>query len=277
MKTPISPFIKWAGWKRRIINTLMEEFNRISNNNTYFEPFLGGGSVLLNYLPKNWVVNDINEELINTYTVVKKNPLELISFLKTLSHNKETFETIRAWDRAPDFIEKHSEIERAWRFIYMNRTCFNWLYRVNSKNQFNVPFWKYKNPNYVQETNINAISKYLNENNIIILNTWYLEACKNAKNGDFIYLDPPYDWHTDTSNFTAYDKDWFWKEEQKKLAEFFKEMSDKGVYVILSNNDTPFIRDLYKDFNIKSLQVRRSINAKAEKRWNVGEVLVSNF
>lgn len=273
--TSISPFIKWAGGKRRILKDLLPLFP--TNYGKYFEPFVWGGSVFLSYLPTSWSINDINEELINTYSVVKSNPNELISFLSTLKNEKSVFEELRAWDREPDFKTKRSEIHRAGRFIFMNRTCFNWLYRVNGSWYFNVPFGKYNNPDFIQRDNITEISKYLNSNNIDITNLPYEESCIDATDWDFIYFDPPYDGHSDTSNFTAYDKDWFWKEEQRKLASFFKKKSDEGVVCILSNNDTPFIRELYKWFNIIEIQVRRSISAKSSTRWSVWEVIITNI
>lgn len=160
------PFVKWVWGKRQILAQLQNLFPKKYNN--YHEPFLGWWAVFFSLQKKQSFLSDVNAELINTYEVIKKHPKKLIKFLKTCEHNKEFYQKIRAWDRSEDWQKSFSDIERAWRFIYLNRTCFNWLYRVNSKWQFNVPMGAYKNPDFIQEENILNTSKLLNETKAII-------------------------------------------------------------------------------------------------------------
>jgi len=173
------PFIKWVGGKRQLIAQFQELFPKDFNN--YHEPFLWGGAVFFAIQKKQSFLSDINEELINTYQVIKNSPEKLINFLKTLEYSKEQFLKIRSWDRQDNWQEKYSKIERAWRFIYLNRTCFNGLYRVNSLGQFNVPFGKYKNPDFVQEENILNISELLNKTKAQIKVASFEEVLKMPK------------------------------------------------------------------------------------------------
>jgi DNA adenine methylase len=265
------PFVKWAGGKRQIVRELIR--NIPSNFNTYIEPFVGGGALLFELMPDKAIINDINTELINTYRVIRDYPQKLIESLKKHKNEEKYYYQIRALNP-----KELSEVERASRFIYLNKTCFNGLYRENSKGQFNVPFGKYKNPKIVDEDNIFAVSEYLKEADITILNKDYKEVCKLAKSGDFIFLDPPYYPMSKTASFTKYTKYDFTEKEQIELSKLFKELDKKGCYVMLSNSNTDFIKSLYKEYDIKEMQANRVINSKADRRKKSNiEVLIKNF
>lgn len=270
-----TPFVKWVWWKRQLISQLEKLFPKEFNN--YFEPFVWGGAVFFNLQKEKSFLSDINEELINTYKVIKENPKKLIKFLETCEYSKEFYEEIRSWDRQENWQKNYSEIERAWRFIYLNRTCFNWLYRVNSKWQFNVPMWSYKNPNFVQKENIINTSKLLNKTKAEIKLHSFDKVLENANSGDFIYFDPPYDTLTKNKNFTSYNESWFWREMQKKLAEVFRKLDEKWCKVMLSNHNTDFIREIYDWFRFEIVKARRNVNSKASGRGKVEEIVVMNY
>ncbi len=269
------PFVKWVWWKRQLISQLESLFPKEFNN--YFEPFVWWWAVFFNLQRKKSSLYDVNEELINTYQVIKNHPKELINFLETLNYDKETFLDIRAWDRKDNWKEKYSNIQRAWRFLYLNRTCFNWLYRVNKSWQFNVPFGKYTNPDFVQKENIQNTSKLLNKTKADIQFKSYDTVLEKAKKGDFVYFDPPYDVLTDTANFTSYNEWGFWKKEQKELSEVFKKLDKKWVKVMLSNHDTPYIRELYAWYKFKTVKARRNINSNSSWRWKIDEIVVLSY
>jgi DNA adenine methylase len=271
------PFIKWVGGKRGLLSQILPHINKEFTN--YFEPFIGGGALFfelsnLGYLKNKEVyLFDINSELVNAYNVVKNNPLELINELKKFkeNHSKEFYYEIRAWDRNADFSNR-TDLERATRFIYLNKTCFNGLYRVNKSNQNNVPMGAYKNPNICDEVSILNASKALQ--NAIILNTSYKDVLKYAKKDDLVYFDPPYYPLTDTANFTSYSEFDFLEKEQKELFEVFNELSNNSCQVLHSNSCTDFIKDLYKDYQIEEVEANRFINSKAKDRGKIFEVLI---
>lgn len=269
------PFVKWVWWKRQLISQFEHLYPTKFNN--YFEPFLWWWAVFFNLQRTKSLLSDVNEELINVYITIKNKPKKLISFLESLEYSKEKFLEIRLWDRKEWWLKKYSDIERAWRFIYMNRTCFNGLYRVNSKGEFNVPFWKYTNPDYVQKENILNTSNLLNKTKAEIKLQSFEKVLENAEKWDFVYFDPPYDILSDSSNFTSYNKWWFWRDMQTKLAEIFKQLNKKWVYIMLSNNNTPFIRNLYDWFKFEIVKARRNINSKASGRWEVDEIVIMNY
>ena len=269
--TKPKPFVKWAGGKRQIIKVLKENIPETFNR--YIEPFVGGGALLFELLPSNAIINDINSELINTYLVIKDNVERLIESLKEHKNNENYYYKIR--DLNPSELSK---IERASRFIYLNKTCFNGLYRENSKGKFNVPFGKYKNPKILDEENLRAVSFYLCNNNIKIYNKDYKEICELAKKGDFVYLDPPYYPINKTSSFTKYTKYDFTEKDQIELSEVFKSLDKKGCFVMLSNSNTDFIKELYKDFYILEVEAGRYINCKGNLRKKRKlEVLIKNY
>lgn len=275
------PFVKWVGGKRGLLSQIIPLLPKKFNN--YFEPFVGGGALFFELYSqgklkdKEVFLFDINSELINAYNVVKNSPYELINQLEVFKqkHSKEFYYEIRAWDREEDFL-KRSHIERASRFIYLNKTCFNGLYRVNKKNQNNVPMGNYKEPNICdKETILNASIALQNAN---ILNISYKEILKYASGGDLVYFDPPYYPLTQTSNFTSYSKFDFLEKEQIELFEVFKKLGQKGCNVAQSNSSTQFISDLYIKYKIhKIIFANRNINSKIKQRGKVEELLIRSY
>lgn len=275
-----SPFLKWVGGKRGLLSQILPLVPKDFNN--YFEPFVGGGALFFELYSLGRLKNkktylfDINSELINTYNIVKNNPSELIKELQKFekNHSKDFFYEIRSWDREESFL-KIGNIERASRFIYLNKTCFNGLYRVNKKNQNNVPIGHYKNPTICNEKTIYSASASLQ--NAIILNASYKEVLKYASSDDFIYFDPPYHPLTETSFFTSYSELDFLEQDQRELCEVFKKLDKIGTNLLHSNSDTTFIKELYQEFKITTIQANRFINSKADGRGKISELLISNF
>ena len=275
----MQPFLKWAGGKRQLIAQIAPFVPELSSC-TYFEPFLGAGAMLFHFQPPNAIVNDINSELITVYKVVQSEKLfrQLITELESHKSKHECggkayFYEIRAWDKAADY-HRRSPVQKAARFIYLNKTCFNGLYRVNSKGNFNVPFGRYKKPEIVNKEALTEAHAYLRQSDIKLLNKSFEKAVADAKQGDFIYFDPPYDPLNKTSSFTSYAPAGFGKEEQVLLRDVYQELNARGCKVLLSNSDTPLIRELYQEFKIVTVRARRWINAKAEGRGKLNEVLV---
>lgn len=271
----ISPVLKWVGGKRQLLPEIRKYIPQ--NISTYYEPFLGGGAVLFDILPKKAVVNDVNTELINVYEVIRDDVESLIEDLAKHKNEADYFYEIRALDRDPDKYSLLSDVERASRIIYLNKTCFNGLFRVNRAGHFNTPFGKYKNPNIQNAETLRAVSRYFNITNIKFLSTDFDEAVKGCRKGAFVYFDPPYDPVSDSSSFTGYAKGGFDRNEQKRLKELCDKLNDRGVKFLLSNSSTDFIMDLYKDYNIEIIQAKRSINSKGKNRGEVDEVLVRNY
>ena len=271
------PFVKWAGGKRQIIEKL-KKYAPVDFD-TYFEPFVGGGALLFELSPKKAVINDSNQELMNVYEVLcdedkfKKMCRALNSYEK--QHSEEFYYELRNKDRNKKTFSKLSDYTRAARTIYLNKACFNGLYRVNSKNEFNVPFGKKTKVNTYEGDNLITVSNYLTMNDVTILCCDFEEAVSSAKKGDFIYFDPPYD--SDTSTFNSYTEDGFGKDEQKRLAKVFKELDSRGCYVMLSNHNTHLVNELYKGYNIHVIEAKRNINANAKGRGNVEEVIITNY
>jgi DNA adenine methylase len=275
----VQPVLKWAGGKRQLLHELNKYTPNINEITTYYEPFVGGGALLFNLQPKKAVVNDVNADLINLYMVIKDNVEELIEDLKKHKNEKDYFYEIRALDRTKKYKEL-SNIEKASRIIYLNKTCFNGLFRVNKAGEFNVPFGNYKNPNIVNEITLRAVSKYFNQAKIKFLNCDFEESLKGIRKGSFVYFDPPYDPVSDSSSFTGYTLDGFNKDDQRRLKKLCDRLNEKGIKFLLSNSATDFIIDLYsenKDFKIEIVNATRCINADAEKRGEINEVLIRNY
>lgn len=270
------PFLKWVGGKRQLMTEIEPLLpTRIS---TYYEPFVGGGAVFLHTQPKKAVINDYNSELINVYETIRDNVDALITHLATHENSSEYFYQIRELDRQEGFNEL-SKVERASRVIYLNKTCFNGLYRVNSSGEFNTPFGRYKNPNIINETVLRAVSNYLQKNDIKLLSGDYQDALKNIRKGSFVYFDPPYDPVSKSSNFTGYVKGGFDDKEQERLRDTCVKLNEKGINFLLSNSATEFMKDLYnhKDFQIIEVGATRHINSVGSKRGEVTEILVRNY
>ena len=277
MKYNIKPFLKWAGGKRQIIDKIKENIPREFNK--YYEPFVGGGAVFFAIETKKIVINDYNSELINIYNILKDiaKTNKLIKILDSYEkdNSEEFYYKIRGLDREKDIYEKLSDVQRAARTIYLNKTCFNGLYRVNSKNEFNVPFNQKQNVKTYEYSNLININKYFNEISIELLCGDFEKVTKDAKKEDFIYFDPPYD--SIKTSFISYTDKGFSREDQIRLFEEYKRLDKIGAYVMLSNHNTPFINSLYKDYNIKVINARRNINSNGKGRGKVEETIITNY
>lgn len=266
------PIVKWVGGKRQLMFELLK--NMPKDYNRYFEPFIGGGALFFELQPNNAYISDMNEELINLYQVVRDNVDELITNLQKHDISKEYFMEIRNIDRTEEY-QNWSDIKKASRFIYLNRTCFNGMYRVNSKGEFNVPFGHYKNPRILDENNLINCSHLLQRTEIKQAD--FSEILKKVKKGDFVYFDPPYVPLSETSSFTSYTKDGFDIDMQFKLRDVCDELDFMGVKFLLSNSDTKLVNELYENYNIKKVFASRQINANADGRGKITEVLVRNY
>jgi DNA adenine methylase len=271
----VKPFLKWAGGKRQLVPVITANYLP-KRYRTYYEPFLGAGALFLQLQPQRAIVNDSNSELINCYEVIRDSVEELIEYLSQHKNQADYYYEIRAWDRTQEF-KNRTAIERASRIMFLNRTCYNGLFRVNSQGQFNVPFGSYRNPNIVNESTLRAVSHYLKTFDIKILNGDFQAAVKTAKPGDFIYFDPPYDPVSETASFTHYDVNGFNKEEQIRLKQTFDALTDRGCHVLLSNACTTFIVELYQSYRIEKVAAARAINSNGLKRGKIEEVLVMNY
>ena len=273
----IRPFVKWAGGKRQIIDKLIKYAPKKFNK--YYEPFVGGGAFLFELEPKYAVINDYNIELINVYNCIKdknkyKKVLKILDDYE-IKNSKEFYYEIRNMDRDKSLYNKLSDIEKCARTIYLNKACFNGHYRVNSKNEFNVPFNQKEKVNTYDKDNVELISLYLRNNDITILNGDFEDAVKSAKANDFIYFDPPYD--SDTDTFTSYTNSGFNRDDQIRLSEIFKKLDKKGCYVMLSNHNTKLINELYRDYNIHVIMAKRNINSNGKGRGTIEEVIITNY
>lgn len=262
------PFLKWAGGKTQLLKTFIEFFP--DSFNRYFEPFVGSGAVFFHLRPEQAQLSDCSAELINCYSVVRDDVSTLIRLLSQHKYEEEYFYNVRALNT-----ENLSPAERAARFIFLNKTCFNGLYRVNSRGQFNVPFGRYKNPLICNQDNLLAVSRALKK--VSLRCDGFEKTISQAKRGDFVYLDPPYQPLSPTANFTSYTKDAFSLADQKRLAESVKLLAKRGCKFMLSNSDCPEIRQLYADFHIETIQAVRAINCKSDRRGTITELLILNY
>src|SRR6266496_956317 len=272
----LQPFLKWAGGKRQLVSTIRDYIPR--RFELYFEPFVGAGAVLFDLQPHTALINDANRELINCYRVIKRDPAGLIAHVRQHRNTKTYFYNLRSLDRDPSF-KKLSPIERASRIIFLNKTCYNGLFRVNSQGHFNVPFGNYSNPVIVDEVVIRAVSRYLTGAHIEISNDDFEAALSGASRGDFVYLDPPYDPLSDTASFTGYNLNSFGSDEQRRLKAVCDDLTGRKCKVLLSNSDTEFIRELYGDtsrYTIVEVAASRNINSVATARGKISELLIFN-
>lgn len=272
----VKPFVKWVGGKHQLLPEIRQRIRDAGYYTAYYEPFLGGGAVLFDLMPKKAIVNDFNSDLINTYVVIKNNVDDLIDVLKKYKNTEKEFYHIRSLDREKEYAN-FSDIEKAARLIYLNKTCYNGLYRVNSQGFFNSPFGHYKNPNIVNEVVLRHVSKYLNENQIIFKSEDFEDTLKEIKKNSLVYFDPPYATDSDTANFTGYTVGGFSDKDQQRLAETCVQLDKKGVKFIVSNSNVALINDLYKNFNVSVVLAKRSVNSNAKKRGDVEEVLITNY
>lgn len=263
------PFLKWAGGKSRLIQQYIPYFP--PEFTTYYEPFLGGGALFFHLLPKTSILTDINAELVNAFREVRDEVEPLIAFLHKhqINHSKEYYYCVR-------LMHISTPLERAARFIYLNKTCFNGLYRENSKGEFNVPIGKYKNPKICNAALLRSVSAALQSAQIdvrpfeaVLESAW---TCQ-----DFVFFDPPYHPLSHTSNFTAYSRNSFNEADQIRLRDVFVELARRGVKVMLSNSDSLFIRNIYGDFKIHEILASRMINSNAKKRGKISELLITSY
>ena len=267
------PFIKWVGGKRQLMDeikaNLPKKFGR------YFEPFIGGGAVLFELGLENAVINDYNAELVNVYKTIKSNPMDLIDDLKKHENTEDYYYAIRGLDRDAQAFASLTNAQRASRFIYLNKTGYNGLYRVNSKNQNNVPYGRYKTPNILDESNIMACNKALQSTTILQGDFENIKPL--IQKGDFVYLDPPYAPLTKTASFVSYTDQGFDDAMQIKVKNLCDYIDSIGAYFMLSNSSATMILDLYKDYNVKLVDANRALNCVGDKRGVVKEVLVTNY
>ena len=270
--THATPFLKWAGGKSQLLTTYAQFFP--ANFNHYYEPFIGAGAVFFRLSSTRdglrATISDCNAELINCYQTIKTDVHDVIEQLKTFENDEDLFYSIRAQQTS-----KLNKAERTARMIFLNKTCFNGLYRVNSKGQFNVPFGRYKNPKILDPENLIAVSNRLSK--VEIMHSSFEHVLNTARKGDFVYFDPPYVPLTNTANFTSYTQNCFGLKEQQLLAETFATLAKRGCYVMLSNSDTKLVKDLYRGFNLHLVKATRAINCRADKRGQISEIVVTNY
>jgi DNA adenine methylase len=295
-KIEAGPFLKWAGGKRQLLKQYEPFFPQTPMHN-YFEPFLGGGAIFFHLhrrgLFQNYHLSESNPELMNCYRVVRDQVEEVIARLSEhkAQHSQEHYYAVRDQDRDSHWLSTPA-VERAARMIYLNKTCYNGLWRVNSEGFFNVPLGRYKNPDILNEDRLRAASQTLQRVALAIAD--FEIVIWKAKRGDFIYLDPPYDPLSDTANFTSYSpnrpqkytaldntadltKNTFGEYEQRKLGLVFRELNRRGCKVMLSNSDTKLIREIYDGYRIETVTARRAISSEGKKRDAITEVVVINY
>lgn len=272
----MGPFLKWAGGKSQLLEKLKARAPK--EYEVYYEPFIGGGALLLELRPQRAVIGDINEQLINIYLQLKEAPKNVIDAVKDIEYvtcDKDYYIEVRQ-SFNDKIIAKELDAETAGMMIWINKHCFNGLYRVNKKGLFNVPYNNNTRANSIDEENLNEIGEYLRTSDISINCADFETVCANAGKGDFVYFDSPYVPISDTASFTDYTKDGFSLEDHKRLAALFRELDRKGAKVMLSNHDVPLVHELYKGYNIETIDVRRNINSNAQKRTGK-EVIVTNY
>ncbi|MDX2020936.1 MAG: DNA adenine methylase [Deltaproteobacteria bacterium] len=276
VEKPAAPFLKWAGGKTQLLSVFESFYPPKAQVTRFIEPFLGGGAVFFHVRrtlePQRAFLFDRNDDLITTYAAIKSNADEVVRLL--LAHRAKHSETHYYKIRAQDAATLPPE-QRAARFIYLNKTCYNGLYRVNSRNQFNVPMGRYVRPSIVDPHNVKAVAASLAK--VHLATRPFTHVTRVAREGDFVYFDPPYDPVSASASFTSYTQHNFTAEDQTKLAQTFALLSERGCMVMLSNSDTPFVRKLYQNFHIHRVPARRSINTRADKRGSVWEVVVTNY
>ncbi len=270
--TAPGPIIKWAGGKAKLLDQLNELRPRVYRR--YFEPFIGGGALFFRLAPANAVISDKNADLINMYKCVAWNVEGVIRRLAIhrKRHNEEHYYEARS--RWNDHKRKQSDVQRAAAFIYLNKTCYNGLWRVNSKGLFNVPMGRYESPQIYDPARLRTAAAVLQHADL--LSGEYSEGAEQARSGDFVYFDPPYHPVSASANFTSYTCDCFGEDDQRELATVARRLTDRGCAVMISNSDTRFIRKLYKGFRIHRVSVNRAINSRTSARGAVSEVVVTN-
>ena len=273
------PFVKWAGGKRQLISVLNE--NLPESFGSYFEPFLGGGALLFNMLTENkkqkCIISDLNSDLVLAYATIRDRVDDLISSLK--QHEKYYQKDSKPYYYSIRESNPKDEIEKTSRLLFLNRTCFNGLYRVNSKGKFNVPLGKYTNPNIVNEENLRSVSNILQASRVSIECRDFEAVLRTAKKGDLVYFDPPYQPVSETAKFTSYTSKNFSYDDLNRLVDLCINLDEKGCKVLLSNSDSKEVSDLFskKPWNVSRIQANRSINSNSKKRTGHFELLIKNY
>jgi len=271
----VAPVLKWVGGKRQLLDVLTPLLP--SKITTYCEPFVGGGALLFELQPKIAYVNDINRELIRVYEVIKNDVEALIDALQEFKNESDYFYSVRDWDRDKEMYAALPDLKKAARTLYLNKTCYNGLFRVNSAGEFNSPFGSYRNPNIVNAPILRAVSTYLNDAAVHLTSIDYAEVVKTLPKSCFVYIDPPYDPVSDTSSFTGYARGGFSRDEQIRLRECCDRLHKRGLKFMLSNSATDFIKEQYAAYNITIVRAKRAINSDGAKRGQVDEVVVRNY
>ncbi len=275
----VRPLLKWAGGKRQLLHEIVEmippDFEK------YWEPFMGGAALFFaiaqntRWVDQEYVLSDINPDLCLLYNTVKDRPVELIEYLESLEFRNNSADYYEARSTFNSTTGKNNPVEKSGLLLYLNRHCFNGLYRVNSKGEFNVPFGSYISPKIPSRDHIIGASECLNKS--VILNDDFQSVLSKVKKHDFVYLDPPYEPLSSSSSFTAYSSKGFDRNNQLRLSHVLKELDRKGVNFLLSNSGNSFLKELYDDFHIKTVEARRNINSVGSKRGTVKEILVTNY
>lgn len=281
--TAAKPFVKWIGGKRQLISEI--DARLPEKLDVYFEPFLGGGALFFHLAHRinQAYLSDVNDELIKTYHAIQNQPDRLIQELLTHKNTEEHFIQIRDADRNVEYNWNWTPIQKAARFIYLNKTCFNGLYRVNSQGQFNVPFGHYTNPKIVDAENLSACNSVLCRPGVFLQTRSYLatldeiHSLVNLKKDVFVYLDPPYIPISISSSFTQYTKDGFTMTDQQRLKNFCDSLSELGVKWMQSNSSAPIVFDMYKEYNIDTISVSRNVGASAQSRKQISETIIRNY
>jgi DNA adenine methylase len=271
----VAPVLKWVGGKRQLLDILNPLLpNKIS---AYCEPFVGGGAMLFDMQPNVAYINDVNPELMRVYETIKMDVDGLITALQDFKNEAGYFYSIRDWDRDKEKYAALPDLIKAARILYLNKTCYNGLFRVNNAGEFNSPFGNYRNPNIVNAPTLRAVSSYLNNAEVHLSSVDYMDVLQVLPKGTFVYLDPPYDPVSDTSSFTGYSKGGFNHEDQIRLREACDGLHKRGFKFMLSNSSTDFIKEQYAAYHITIVRAKRAINSIAEKRGEVDEVVVRNY
>ena len=272
------PFVKWAGGKRQLMSELEKNFP--TKFGTYLEPFLGGGAVMFDLLAKNYNlkcnISDLNSDLVLAYVTIRDRLEKLIESLENHSKNYHKDSTGYYYEVRNQ--EPKNQIEKVSRLLFLNKTCFNGLYRVNSKGKFNVPLGRYTNPNIVNKENLQAVSKTLQSGKIKISCRDFSSIIKDAKKGDFVYFDPPYQPVSDTANFTSYTHRDFTEDDLERLADLANQLNSKGCNVMLSNSNSKTVKKLFSSgWKIKEIKANRAINSNSQKRTGHKEIIIKNY
>jgi DNA adenine methylase len=270
------PFLKWVGGKRQLLPRLLEQFEAAGKVSRYHEPFVGGGALFFELVRREWInpaeaiLSDANPNLIDTYRGVRNDVDEVIDILKRYkqSHDEGHYYQVRAE-------EPRKLTEKAARIIYLNKTCYNGLYRENQQGKFNSPFGRYDNPTICDEVNLRAVAKALKKATLHCRP--FQEIVNEAKKGDFVYFDPPYHPLSNTANFTAYERNGFGTAAQEELAKVFRKLAKRRVKTVLSNSWSNDTRTWYQEFGPMEVRANRAVNSRPDRRGKVSELLVSSF